>query len=73
MPASEIRHGIPSADDSRGPGRENVRRDARSAGVAADGSHRSVLAVFPGSLSHAARPNRLHEESVAGPRSEVML
>jgi len=39
---------------------EDVRRHARSAGVAADSCHRSVLAVRARNLSHPPRPDRLH-------------
>ena len=59
-PASEARYCIAS---TRHPGQgdsDDVRRDASSARVAADGGHRGALAVLPRSLSHASRPDRLH-------------
>ena len=41
-----------------------VRLDARPAGVAADGCHRGVLAVFFGGLRYAALPYDFHEPIV---------
>src|SRR5436190_14887804 len=39
---------------------DEVRLDARPAGIAADGGHRSVLAVLFGGLRHAPLPDDLH-------------
>jgi hypothetical protein len=39
---------------------DNVRRGARSTSVAADGRHRSMLAVLTGGLGHSPRHDRLH-------------
>ena len=70
---SNVLEGLPphqpsSAEPKEGEGAEDdaqdVRRDARPAGVAADGRHRRVLAVLSGCLSHATRPDLLHSLSV---------
>ena len=61
MPASELRHGVAGTSDSGQSDSDDVRRDTGSAGVAADGCHRGVLAVLPRSPSHGSRPDRLHE------------
>lgn len=53
------------ADGARGHEAEDVRGNAGPACVAADGGHRSVLAVLRGSLSRRAAPELLHTESVS--------
>ena len=42
VPASELRHGVAGTRDSGQGDSDDVRRDAGSAGVAADGGHRGV-------------------------------
>jgi hypothetical protein len=53
--------------DESGQGQPNdIRLDARAAGVAADGRHRSVVAVLPSSLGEPACGEGLHVGSVTG-------
>ena len=66
MTPHKTRRRVPGTRDPGQGKAENVCRDAGSAGVAADGGHRRVLAVLPGSLSHPARPDGLHRRSLAG-------
>jgi hypothetical protein len=44
---------------------DEIRLDARPAGVAANGRRRSVFAVLGGSLSDATSPDRVHEIRLA--------
>ncbi len=63
------RCGSPSgrADDHGQSESEDVRLHAGAAGVAADGRHRSVLAVLGGGLTDATGPGRPHLLSVRRP------
>jgi hypothetical protein len=71
-PAGEARQRVPGTRDPRHYDAENVRRNARAAGVATDSGHRSGIPILGRGLGHSSSPNLLHGQTLIRSRRGVV-